>query len=250
MSDPSESDIIRKIAALRRLAEKAGTPEEASSAAAKAQELMMNWNIAESKVAGWQPDDLGAFINHEGIVVKQSWRQMILSAVAPANFVRIIRARDHSKSGGGRPWLYRMVGREENIAAMMDQYDWLAKCVDRLSQSYYIDYVVTAKAHGMSVESESNWRHAFRVGCAETIAMRLRAERRQAETVAATSTALIVINKQVDMAFDKFYPDTRKIAQRGQVNSYNAQGAGRAAGNSVGLRRNAGIGGNSQGRIG
>ncbi len=241
---PTEDDIVRKIAALRRLAEKAGSPEEAASAAAKAQELLLTHNIAEVRVAGYDQHDLGAYINHEGIVVKQSWRQVLTSSVCFANYVRVVRCRDHSKAGGGRPWLYRMVGKKESIEACIDQIDWLAAAITRLAKAGYIDYALTRRMHGDVVEGESNWRHAFSCGAADTVGYMLRDLRRKSEDNPVQTKALLVIDTQGKEALQKFYPSLKPISQKGGGTSYNATAAGRAAGSSIQLTRPTGIGSN------
>jgi len=235
-------DFLRKIAALKRLAEKAGTPEEAAAAAAMAAKLMRDHDIAEVDVAGWAPDDLGAYINHEGVVVKTSWRQVLFTAIVRANGCRVIRHHDPNDKAH-RPWLYRTVGKQANIDAVLDQYEFLATIVDKLSRSHYIDYALTANAHGMQIENESNWRHAFRCGAADTISRRLiDSITKQAEENVKVSNALIVLDKRVGLAVKKFYPTLGAIKQKQGMSNYNAYGAGKVAGRGVGLNRTKNIG--------
>jgi hypothetical protein len=94
----------------------------------------------------------------------------------------------------------------------------------------------------MVVENESNWRHAFRCGAANTIAHRLLDSIAKQQEDVKVSTALIVLDKRVGEAVKKFYPSLRPIAQKQGMSSYNAYGAGREAGRGVGLNRTRNIG--------
>jgi hypothetical protein len=232
----TESDIIRKIAALKRLAERAGSPEEAAAAAAKVQELMFTYEISEALVeeAG-QP--ASPYVNHEGVKVNSSWRATLLSAAATASFVRIIRV------GSVR----RLVGRTDRVQGALDLYTYLADTVDSLSKAAYREYILEFRATAWpdSVpETPNHWGHAFRCGAADTILRRMRAQRAEDEAKARqqanASQALIVIDAGLAKAVAEFYPNLTKGTQRSAING-SGYSAGMAAGQRVGLSRAPGV---------
>src|SRR5579862_3430538 len=112
---PSMSDldhVIRRIAALKRLAEGAGTPAEAAAAAAKAQQLMFAHNIEEAHLDARAATAEDLYVNERGIEAVGVWRQRLIAGIARTNFCRIV----YSVAGvhGGRPRI-GLVGRRENI---------------------------------------------------------------------------------------------------------------------------------------
>lgn len=237
------ADVVRKIAALRRLAAGAGTPEEAAAAAAKAQELMFAYNIAEASVEGAgqrSTDPTAGFQNHEGVKAASSWEYTLLRGLARANFCHLITSR---RTGF---LVYRLVGTEANVAAVIDTYDWLRSIINRLSR-------LSAKEAEQSGElafmrsTPTKWGHGFRVGASEVIADRLTEQRAASEreakaasaaAAATTTTALAIIDNGVKAAVAAFYPNLSHARGRsGGVNSWDGRQAGRAAGASLGLSK-------------
>jgi len=232
-------DIVRKIALLRNKAERSSTPEEAAAFAAKVSEMLLKYNLDEVALDSFNPDDLSAFVNDDGIPIGGRWRPLLLVSVAQASFVELIVSWKRDAKGNK---FYRMIGRAENVAVAKDTFNWLLDEIMRMGSA-------AAKAQRISV-GRTAWINAFHNGAAEVIARRLDQQRREAEQASRNNnTGLIIVNDQTKAAVAKFYPQLGKGKSIGGKQRYgDAYQQGRAAGASANLNRRSNIGG-SQGRI-
>lgn len=177
---------IRKLLALSS----SSNPNEAAAAAAAAQRLMLEHRI-ESIEMGVQPGEVHR--EHYGTRERRAspWRDLVLSALAYANSCRVIRERDGSPDGHQR-WI---IGRTEDMAAVryLDQY--VCNEVDRLcaEESGRHDRVMCYRP----TRAESN---AFKLGCADTIAKRIRAERDRISIKRAPGAALAKLEVTRELA--------------------------------------------------
>jgi Protein of unknown function (DUF2786) len=221
--------LIRRIAALKRLAEGAGTPAEAAAAAAKAQQLMFAHNIEEAHLdaRAATADDL--YVDERGIEAVGVWRQRLIAGIARTNFCRTVYSV--GGPGGGRTTI-ALVGRRENIDHVLGLWRWLVLELEHMATRARSD--VTAGG-----ESVRTWKNSYYHGAVGAILDRLRAQRAADEKGHdGASTALVVVEKGLDTALDRFYPNctVKRLGGSARLSS-GGYGAGRRDGSAMALDR-------------
>lgn len=221
-------DIVAKIAKLREVARRAGTPEEAAVFAEKVQSMLLKYNLAETELDSFRPDDLSAFINDEGLPVGGRWRPMLLIEVARSSFVEMVVDWKRDKKGNR---FYRMIGRPENVEVAKETYLWLIEQISDMASKGFKDAYTDM--------GRTAWMNAFKNGAAEIVSRRLAMQRMEQERVVEQSKALMVVNDQSKAALAKFYPQVGKSKALGGKERYGeAYETGRRAGADVNLSRN------------
>lgn len=227
-------EVLAKIRKLRRLAASADE-HEAAAAAGAAQALMSKYQIdeailsfesedgpaAEEPVKAWE-DPLD--VNKSKI----AWKGTLASGIARANGCRVLYF-------GGN---IRIIGTATNVSACRYLYAWLAEEIDRIAR-------IRGAGNGRA------WAHAFRVGCAQAVADRLRqaaADAKKAALSGATTAgaivlvnrALAVIDRDAERA-DKFIKDTFHVrtAHRSRVSDSSGFVAGKETGERMSLHGSA-----------
>lgn len=240
--------ILNKIALLKNLKERPGTPEEAAVAASKIQELMTKHNLTI-----FQVDAATRTVGDAGPQVIESfrhtsrtdpWRAALLSQLARVNYVRSVRWTGEK---------FALIGHEHNVALVWNLYDYLEKEIDRLSRegwknhtpqtvyrrgkidSYFGSYV----DWGYFPETQAAWRNDFRMGATHTVAKRLRAERDKLVEEAGGSALMVIAQEEVDKKVDERYPNLRSGRVSGG-RSASGWSAGREAGRSINLAKQIG----------
>lgn len=255
--DTSITDRIKK---LLNLAAKAGTPEEAASATAKAQELLLRYNLTAEAVNDASPEDgKREEAKQEGGFWK--WQEMLWDQVAELNlcihWLQKYRTDGFKKvnydTGFQGEWIkgvtyskmeprrvtktrHMLVGRVVNVRATMVMAKYLEQAVTRLSLERTRDDIST---------SYKKWAHSFRMGCALSICERIAAERRvllrkevrehrkqaaKATGTASTATALTistVTQTEYDANMDFMYGDGTSAgwaAERAQRAAWDTMG--------------------------
>ena len=179
------NDQMREIEALLRLAAKAGTQEEAASAAAKAAELGVRYGIDLAAMGTAESRAFNSVESEERLSASdQKWVGIIAHAVANLNacrgaFYAATRTQTH----------IRFTGRMGNAMNAKMQLEYLTQTVNRLNHE-----AVSGK--GFEKRELSAHRRAFRLGAASALMIILRekyeAMRKQGIDQSATGTALVV----------------------------------------------------------
>ena len=185
-----QTDHMRKVEALLRLAAKAGTPEEAASAAAKAAELCLRYGIDMQALGTSESRAIRDELSGLDIGGDSKWAGIIAFAVGKLNAAR-------GQFVGKR---IRFTGRMDNATNAKVQFEYLIETVNRLNRE-------AVKGRGFEKRELSLFRRNFRMGAASALAIILKKrydDLRRAGLPDQTGTALVVANyfDQEDAALD------------------------------------------------
>lgn len=226
MSDQIRTDdeILETVAKLLKLAEKAGSPEEAATAAAKAQEIMTKYNLSEvalerkkgardgKREQAWVEGGHYAFQREmfEAIAKMNfciAWNQFYWTEV---DFNREAKydangrwRRGYQKGDTIRKSRFKIVGRVANVAATRAMYSYLNTAITRiLREKVQRSDGVVPKGSMMD-----SWAVSFREGAVANIMSRIWEARKDAEKArqakakadakmagAASATALTIVD--------------------------------------------------------
>lgn len=176
MSDLKVIDRINKLLALSR--DGGASEAEASLAAEKAQQLMLEHNLTMAVVeqTGAKAQD-GNRVK-EGLDRRQvyNWQKVLMQHVAELNFCHVmLRYEDRGSIYGSRTRVfngYQLIGRAANVASTTVMFDYLVQTIDRLAKEHVQD----------PARYFTRYAHSFREGCSDRITDRL--HERQREMVA------------------------------------------------------------------
>lgn len=234
-NQPSTEKIINQIKKLLALAESANE-NEASVAAAKAQEMMMRYNLTLSSIGESSEEDISiseTTLDEWGRHI--SWRSILITGVSRSNYCDAILVTAKGMQA------VKLIGRSTNASIATSMYEYLAKTIDRLA---------------LQADGNRGYKNSFRLGCASRIAQRLldQMEAQRKDGVAGTSTtdgvSAIVVKAMTDKLLAEVkdymrsnYPRMRS-ANRATVSSSDGFAAGKAAGDRVSLNKQ--VGGSGQ----
>lgn len=242
----SES-INQKIQKLLRLAERAGTPEEAESASRMAERLMTKWGIEEAVLRA----GMGADAKPEQIVTQYGptlWPVLVKARIAVMSAVA---------KGLGNMKVYRVtIGKQAKLAICGFETDVARALVLGESLLLQADHAVNHWAKSdpvyksLTASQRHNAKRQFLFGFANEVERRL-TEMRSEETAATgePGTALVLRDrgKMVDDHFDAYGPTLR--AARSLRGGLTGGDAGRAAGSRASLGGTA-VSGSARGVLG
>jgi DNA-binding transcriptional MocR family regulator len=219
--------ILDKIARLKGLADRPGTPEEAAAALAAIQRLMLKHNLDQQQVdladrndeRGFEkePFDLGAAMN---------WRRTLLQAIAKYTFCDVVF--NHSGRGA------HIIGERHNIEIVKGMYDYLVGEVMRLADVGWNDLSATEQ----SFSKIRRWKNAFRIGAGATLRQRLQEQfdaQKQAEGEEAVNALVVVKDAALAQAVKDFFPKTRLSSTRSSLSDLHGYEAGQLAGLGINL---------------
>ncbi len=210
-------------------------PNEAALAAAKAAQVMQDYDIEEAALAHddgevYEPVEIHVF-EDQGIRKKIHWHMTIAVSCAKLFncypfWMRETVSREKNKVG------IRLVGRKSDVQSAKYLYDMILPQIEDLAERSYNWFIP---------EGKKTWMHSFRLGCAEVVAYRIGKQRRdrmeelrqQAGISTNRAGALMVLNNRMEKV-KEFVNDLE--LRRGTVpssNSSNGRLAGREAGNKV-----------------
>jgi len=166
--ETNREDIIRKIAACLRLAERGGTSEEAIAAATAAQRLMDKYNIEQESInlaneghpANSTEDIVDFSTRGDGELESGKnqitpWKRKLATVLCKHNGCFMF----HSFRGGRRS--IELVGRPTNVGAVRYMYSWLNSEIDNFTKIW---------GAGMG----HTWCQEFRIGVVETLDEKLK----------------------------------------------------------------------------
>ncbi len=179
-------DIIDRIAKLLALAN-SPNENEASQAAAKAQELLMQHNLSLSDIKTGETGEASSDTRIEKTEIDSSgkkvyWKGQIANALARSNFCQMWWSGNHTV----------IVGKTHNVAIVKSLYDYLVATVERLAtegvkseKRNYQNYLKQIQGTGIDAFTEPNWRtwkSSFINGCGGRICDRIFEQKLKMET--------------------------------------------------------------------
>jgi len=223
------SDLIRKCLALSE----SPNEYEATSAMAKAQELLEKYNLTLAQVKQDQtslPELIDGEVDYEG----KEWLRTLYSVVARHNFCQLI---GHSGSS-----TVSIVGRYTNVCLTVEMADWLRQQMERLCLTETSGSLTPYSNLGNGKLNFScrrptdarSYRVGWLTGCVTRISQRLQelANQRRVETPSLTALTVNLMG-EAENYLHQLYP-SRVSHQRSQVNGLGYR-AGQVAGDKVGL---------------
>lgn len=225
----NQADVIRKVRALLNVRTDRGASEaEAATAAQKAQDLLLEYNLTSAQVqVGEEPRKA------EGIVKEAeefrdnrfegSWKASLAGSVAANNFCRCVYL-----PGKAGVWF---IGAETNVRVSRDLWQWLIQQINMQSVVAYQD--------AWRDETPAKFRKGFCWGAVSRLAQRMREEKTRQTTTKPDwfsgsepdyrqqCTALVVAN---DHALAQFMQKEFGRLGRSSSTRVSAQGPGYAAG--------------------
>jgi len=218
-----DDKILTRLAKLLELSN-SGNENEAQLAAQRAAELMAKHQLTAADVAS-KSGGAVVFTTESGRIDAETgsdssrverWHIALASTIATAM--------------GGRMWMYgrgrdksfMMIGPPDSVSASRYLYASLSKQVNRLARE-------RARELG---ETQNAWRRAYCLGMVIRVGERLEAGRKQAFD-AATSVALVWVDKQKAAVDDEFGKLALRTSRRGTLARPDASSFGYADGNKV-----------------
>lgn len=228
-------EIVQKVAKLLALAAGKGTtPEEAATAAAAAQRLMLRYRIEQAELAQIEDDDpMGATSPtprervpgqpHEGFVYQtKRWQIDLLNAIARANGCMSLLSPSQRT---GR-WL-DLVGRRSDLEICKYLWVYLSGEIERSRASQTRGWSQARKAH-------------FCLGVAHTIIGALQRETAEAISTSTGASGALALSSRYDAAKTWYIaqnPSTVTSRSRRVMVDMHAYQSGKAAGAAVSIRK-------------
>lgn len=221
---PDLSAIMDKIAHLKALEERPGTPEEAANATAAIQRLMFRYNLDQAMVDSATRQASGAY-GRMGLDLGSiaPWRRELFSKVCEFNFAKPIYASLTSPT-------VSVVGQKHNIITVIGMYDFLQTTIQRLADEDYEDQPVQMRG------GKTRHEFSFGTGAAQSVIDRLQAQWDASRSSANNETGLVVLTDELDAAFTDFYPDIRYASHEAEID-YLAFANGVKAGDTINLAK-------------
>lgn len=226
MTEQVEKSLLNKIKKLLNMTEARGaTPEEAATAAGKAQELLFAHNLSMSQVEAHNVDAPKekmekAVHNVDGPKVSHNWKRHMWHRVARYNFCAVIT------EGASKTGLY-VIGKPSNVEVFVYMARTIGDQIHAMGQASLREMTYGQRAFYQS----------FCVGAVATVVDRLAATQRAQAAATSSCTALVVQSQgEVQKAVEGFFPRLRmgRAIKSGRPDGYEA---GRAAGHKVSLNR-------------
>lgn len=208
-----DNAVLDRLAKLIELQSRPGSPAEAEAAAARIQSLLTRHQLslldAEAMLTG-RGGKAESFITSQYQLSRFiSWRMLLLNAVSKQNFCRSIRGYERTAvtktnyDGWRLGSNFTLVGREENIAAVIRLYEYLEATIDRLGQEYSAKLSATLgpiyKASGFRYNPKGEGID-FRNGAVIGVAAKLYTARNEAMAESGSSALVLVEEDKLDEA--------------------------------------------------
>ena len=208
MADYTQEDIFSRIRKLIHMNDK-GTPEEAAVAWAKAQRLLINYNLSLEQVMREKtPENRKYIYKTVDIGSNRHWKRTLTHAIAKAMFCHAVYVQHSTTSC--------IVGTPVNVDVVIEMVNYIIPQLEKMAETQYI-------REALHVYSKVKWKEAFFVGALDTIQDRLeyqkllmQQEQEEAERVekgGSTLTALITLtDKEVEEAAHRFFSNLRNAS--------------------------------------
>lgn len=162
--------VVRRLQALLALGrDTRGSEAEAQLAMERAQEIMRKHNLTMATVEASGGKGEERVQDGHKLSLMFPWQRELLKAVAKANFCHLDIRMERTKGGERIGKGYDVIGRQSNVIAMRNMYDYLIDAMRRI--------VLAEAGPGMH---GSKFAFSFRKGCAERLGERLNARHQNA----------------------------------------------------------------------
>jgi hypothetical protein len=219
--------ILDKIARLKGLAERPGTPEEAAAALAAIQRLAIKHNLDQAEIsAAGRNDERGFEKEGFNLGAAMNWRRNLLQAICKYTFCDVVFAASGAHAN--------IVGERHNIEIVKGMYDYLVTEVMRLAQVGW--EALPATEQGST--TIRRWKNAFRIGAQATLRQRLHdqfEEQKAAEGEEKVGALVVVKDAALAEAVAGFFPNTKTTRSRASMSDANGYLAGQLAGMGINL---------------
>lgn len=220
--------VLNKIALLKNLASKPGTPAEAASALAMIGKLTLKYNLSQVEVDGARRLGMdGPKVERQYYqATAATWQGSLLNGIAEVNFARVVYL------DSGR---FAIIGHPYNIAIVTGLFEYLRDEIDRLADLAW-KRGQEKNAIGWW-ETPRVWKGSFRLGAKSEVLRRLREDAKAARAAEDSSSALVpVVEAEVEAALADYYPKLTSRTSRAKKSS-QGYASGRAAGAGINLAR-------------
>jgi hypothetical protein len=226
-------EVIEKVAKLLALATGRGTtPEEAATAAAAAQRLMLRHRIEQAEVQQLESDDAIGFASARGsseagspeafLFQTKRWQLDLLKSIAGANGCMPVITRNE-RSG---KWM-ELVGRESDLEICRYLWAYLSGEIQRLKAEQTRGWSQARKSH-------------FCLGAVHTIGAALGREMAAAASADGATSGAMVVSSRYEAAKAWYFerqPGARFVRPRRVYVDAQSYQAGRAAGAGVSIHK-------------
>lgn len=221
-------DILRRIKKLLSLAS-SSNENEAASAAAKAQDLMFQYELDMSVVEGYNIDKDNQ-IEESAIAAfggrAANWKMWLFTAVARTSLCEPYISRSRTGQRG------MIIGRKSDTELARYTFDYLIKEIERLSDAFMANQIYYDRGHARTLRR--SWLEGAVLMVTGNLYSDFRARKEQSEA----STALVVSREgEIKDYMNKIGMSlTSRSSSRSEVDSY-AYRQGKADGASISIRR-------------
>lgn len=218
MDEHNLTSVIEKIKKLLALST-SSNPHESALAAAKAQELLAEYNLELSHVQAGEPTAHYT----EGMILtgRRVWRRHLLYLLATYNFCE-------SFYDAGKKCMV-LIGERHNREVVQYLYEYLAVELEHLALAAY--------ERTYSELPAVTWRDSFYMGALDTLYVRLRAEQSKFTATSHECRALVTVkNEELQKTVRERYPDLHPGRAK-RVALCDGYYDGKQAGNAVSLHR-------------
>lgn len=220
------NEILERVKKLLTLADpsRGATPEEAATAAAKAQALLYEHNLSMADMTTHETP--GEYENANTLLRSDrhnlSWHRRLVYAIAKTHFCSAIQYPGTLKMA--------LIGKRGDIEFCLWLYEYLQAEIIRMADATY-------QAEGVLTKPLA-WKRAFAMGAVGTISNRLYRKQQDMMRADTQTTALVhVSGKGLEQAVAKFFGRVRKSRAAGPRLHAEAFHLGQRAGYSLNLNR-------------
>lgn len=237
---------VQKMLALSKSAKEIGSVEEAATAAALAQKLMVDNKIEMADLEDLGFDEIPIIeydvLAEEGGKSPRAWKWDLLYGIAKNNFCDVLKWGSSFQVGqrpgtGMSKGKLMLFGKKPDVEAVLYMYRWLAREVDKLAKK-----AGKTQYNPATDSSKRTWMDCFRKGAANEIDEILTRKRREQEQMFAKAqvTALVKADGEVT----EFVGNKFKVHHRQRsVSNWSSSGynQGQQAARNINLNSGVGI---------
>lgn len=252
MTNDDRDTILIRIKKLLALAKHNSNENEAAMAAAKAQEMLLQYNLDEAELDSVRVDREEKFTmeyttNHRAGINEIRWKILLAFGVAQANLCKVIHIGNERRMC----WL----GKPSNIAVAQYLFDTLCSDLEYIADEKWKQLLELRKMQAMAPDIPiftdqsllwvhgKTWKKSFFLGAVETIRKRLTENLETLKTNENINALVTTNDSALKTYFREQFPHTGKYrGNKGTIN-WSGYAAGQAAGKNVSFKTGVGSGG-------
>jgi hypothetical protein len=209
---------------------------EANEAAAKAQELLLKYNLSEEELNSFSLEKsekvVHVYADGKNARNRSAWNVSLANVVARANLCNVL------SSGPQIIW----IGKPTNIEIARYIFDSLTRELERICEIKWILFRYNVNNRWNSTHGKT-WKNSFYMGAVQGVSEKLNANLKQLK-IDNTNLALVVVNNEEELEEylnDKF--KYRTPTKSSYTRDRSAFDQGKEAGKNVNVNRGVGAGG-------